>query len=128
MMLYVLQHRNFLRFRHKNGELTGTVEPRFKQLFARPKKVACIEVLLISGFCIYYIKAQNYRSFLLKTSHSHLNHAILMFPGTPLNSVTPKAERKQNNGVIYGVWSDFYTKAPAEYLLYKTSPEGGCFI
>ena len=31
-------------------------------------------------------------------------------------------------GMFLIVWSDFYTKAPAVYLLNKTSPEGGCFL
>ena len=49
--------------------------------------------MLISGFCIYYIKAQNYGIFLLKTSHLHLNHAISMFSDANPNSVTLKSEK-----------------------------------
>ena len=65
--------------------------------------------MLISGFWIYYIKAQNYGSFLLKTSHSHLNHAILMFPGAHINSVTPKSE-KSSNSMANCISSDYEVK------------------
>ena len=60
--------------------------------------------MLISGFCIYYIKAQNYGSFLLKTSHSHLKHAILMFPGILTSNVLHQNQKKQH---LYGKFHEF---------------------
>ena len=86
----------------------STVEPRFKQLFGHPKKVAYMEVLLISGFCIYYINAKIYGSFFLKT---HLSHAIFMFPNVHPKSVTPKPEKTasswQNSRVLCMSWSQY---------------------